>query len=137
MSTRANVLLVTPNNQVHQFYHHYDGYLHGVGEELRKMFLYSIGMNYLIKDMSIYGILLGEILDCEGYVDEDVYNLKDHNNLHGDIEYLYVIKDDEMFMVNEWDLCDKFITNKELIDYVCKDENKLSLTKPFRRPERA
>ena len=60
MSTRSNIILVTPDNKVHQFYHHCDGYLSGVGEELRTKLVYSIGMSQVIKDISLYEILLGD-----------------------------------------------------------------------------
>ena len=45
MSTRANIILVTPDNRIHQYYHHCDGYFSGVGEELRKYLVYSIGLS--------------------------------------------------------------------------------------------
>lgn len=129
MSTRSNIILVTPDNKAHQFYHHCDGYLSGVGEELRKHLIYSIGMNTLIKDMSLYDILLGEIHKDEDYEDEYKLEMNDENCLHRDIEYLYVIKDGNLYYVNEWDLGNKVDTNKDLIDYVCKDSNKLDLSK--------
>ena len=131
MSTRSNIILVTPDNRVHQFYHHWDGYLSGVGEELRKHLVYSIGMNTLIKDMSLYDILVGNIASDDGYEDEYTMDLKDHNKIHADVEYTYVIKDGELYYVYKWDLCNKVDTNKELIDYVCKDSNKLALDKPL------
>lgn len=129
MSTRSNIILVTPDNKAHQFYHHCDGYLSGVGEELRKHLIYSIGMNTLIKDTSLYDILLGEIHKDEDYEDEYKLEMNDENCLHRDIEYLYVINGNNLYYVNEWDLCNKVDTNKNLIDYVCKDSNKIDLSK--------
>lgn len=129
MSTRSNIILVTPDNKAHQLYHHWDGYLSGVGEELRKHLIYSIGMNTL-KDISLYNILLGEIHKDEDYEDEYIYNMNDANRLHADIEYLYIIKDNSLYYVNEWNLCEKLKTYSDLIDYVCKDENEIDLTHP-------
>ena len=128
MSTRSNIILVTPDNKVHQFYHHCDGYLSGVGEELRCKLVYSLGMSTLIKDMSLYDILVGEILKDEDYEDEYKHYMNYENYLHGDIEYLYVIKDGNLYYVYEWDLCHKVNTNKDLIDYICKDSNKIDIT---------
>lgn len=129
MSTRSNIILVTPDNKVHQFYHHCDGYLSGVGEELRNKLVYSLGMNTLIKDKPLYDFLVVEITRDNDYEDESKHEMDDVNYLHGDIEYLYVIKDDNLYYVNEWDVCNKVNTNKDLIDYVCKDNNKLDLSK--------
>lgn len=129
MSTRSNIILVTPDNKVHQFYHHCDGYLSGVGEELRNKLVYSLGMNTLIKDKSLYDFLVVEITSDDDYEDEFEHEMDDMNYLHGDIEYLYVIKDGNLYYVNEWDVCNKVNTYKDLIDYVCKDNNKLDLNK--------
>lgn len=129
MSTRSNIILVTPDNKAHQFYHHCDGYLSGVGEELRKHLIYSIGMSTLIKDASLYDLLINEIHKDEDYEDEYKLEMNDENCLHGDIEYLYVIKDGNLYYVNEWDLHNKVNTNRDIIDYVCKDSNKLDLSK--------
>ena len=129
MSTRSNIILVTPDNKVHQFYHHCDGYLSGVGEELRNKLVYSLGMNTLIKDKPLYDFLVVEITRDNDYEDEFKHEMDDANYLHGDIEYLYVIKDGNLYYVNEWDVCNKVNTNKDFIDYVCKDTNKLDLSK--------
>lgn len=129
MSTRSNVIVVSADgNHVDQFYHHWDGYLSGVGEELRKHLLYSIGINSLVKDMSVYDILIGELSDCDGYEFEDSWALSDHNHLHADIEFTYVIRDNNLYFAYEWDICHKVATYKDLIDYVCKDSNKIDLT---------
>jgi len=128
MSTRSNIILVTPDNKIHQLYHHCDGYLSGVGEELRCKLVYSLGMHSLIKDMNLYDILISEILKDEDYEDEYVHDMNDENYLHGDIEYLYVIKESELFYVYEWDLCNKLKTYQDVIDYVCNDNHKLDLS---------
>lgn len=129
MSTRSNIILVTPGNKAHQFYHHCDGYLSGVGEELRCKLVYSLGMNTLIKDMTLYDLLIGEVAKDSDYEDEYKFEMNDYNRLHSDIEYLYVIKDGNLYYVSEWDLRSKLLKYKDVIDYVCKDVNKLDLSK--------
>jgi phosphopantetheine adenylyltransferase len=129
MSTRSNIILVTPDNKAHQFYHHFDGYLSGVGEELRCKLVYSLGMNTLIKDMSLYDLLVGEVAKDSDYEDEFKYEMYNHNRIHSDIEYLYVIKDANLYYVDEWDICNKLETYKDVVDYVCNDNHKLDLSK--------
>lgn len=129
MSTRSNIILVTPDNKVHQFYHHCDGYLSGVGEELRCKLVYSLGMNTLVKDTSLYDLLVGEVAKDSDYEDEYKLEINDYNRLHSDIEYLYVIKDGNLYYVSEWDLRSKLLRYKDVIDYVCVDDHKLDLSK--------
>lgn len=129
MSTRSNIILVTPDNKAHQFYHHCDGYLSGVGEELRCKLVYSLGMNTLIKDMTLYDLLVGEVAKDSDYEDEYKFEMNDYNRLHSDIEYLYVIKDGNLYYVSEWDLRSKLLRYNDVINYVCKDDNKLDLSK--------
>lgn len=133
MSTRSNVVVITPDNRVHQFYHHCDGYLSGVGEELRSKLVYSLGMSVLVKDMPIYDILVGEITNDDQYEDEDFSNLNYDNRLHADIEFLYIIKDNKLYCINEWSLYEKFRTYQDLIDYICTDENMVPLNKHIDR----
>ena len=129
MSTRSNIILVTPDNKAHQFYHHCDGYLSGVGEELRCKLVYSLGMNTLVKDASLYDLLVGEMAKDSDYEDEYKFEMNDYSRLHSDIEYLYVIKDNSLYYVSEWDLHSKLLRYKDIIGYVCKDDNKLDLIK--------
>lgn len=127
MSTRSNVIIISPDNKVDQFYHHWDGYLSGVGEELRKWLLYSIGMNALIKDKSVYDILFGELTDCDGYESEGSWKLNDRNCLHSDVEFVYVIRGGDLFYVNEYGLYEKMGTYRDLVDYICKEQNKIDI----------
>lgn len=129
MSTRSNIILVTPDNKAHQFYHHCDGYLSGVGEELRCKLVYSLGMHALVKDTPLYDLLVGEVAKDSDYEDEYKLEMDDYNRLHSDIEYLYVINDSNLYYVSEWDLRSKLLKYKDIIDYVCKDDNKLDLSK--------
>lgn len=129
MSTRSNIILVTPDNRVHQFYHHFDGYLSGVGEELRTKLLYSVGMSIIVKDISVHDVLIGEVMKDKEYENEHVHDMSEVNHLHGDIEFLYVVKGLQLYYVNEWDLCEKLETNQDIINYVCKDSNEIDVTK--------
>ena len=128
MSTRSNIILITPDNKVHQLYHHFDGYLSGVGEDLRRRLVYAIGI-CTITDSHVYNVLIDDLSRDSDYESECIIDLDQHNHLHGDIEFLYVIKDCNLYYVNEYSLCSKFNTNKDLIDYVCTDRNKLDLVK--------
>ena len=132
MSTRANIILVTPNNLVHQFYHHCDGYLSGVGEELRKYIVYSIGMNKVNENIPIYDCFVSKLIKDIDYDDEYKFNLTDSNRLHFDVEYIYVVKDSKLYYVHEWDLYEKMNTYQDLINYICKDENIIKLDKHVR-----
>lgn len=127
MSTRANVIIISPENKVDQFYHHWDGYLSGVGEELRKRLLYSIGMNTLLKDKSVYDILIDDLSGCDDYKSEGSWELNNCNRLHSDVEFIYVIRDRDLFYINEYGLYDKMGTYKDLIDHICKESNKVDL----------
>lgn len=135
MSTRSNIILVTPDNKAHQFYHHFDGYLSGVGEELRTKLLYSVGMSIIVKDISVYDVLIGEVMKDEEYEDEYVHDMNEVNHLHRDIEFLYVVKGSQLYYVNEWDLCEKLETNQDIINYVCKDSNEIDVTKQLHDDE--
>jgi hypothetical protein len=131
MSTRANIILVTPNNLLRQYYHHSDGYFSGVGEELRKYLVFSIGMNTITKT-PIYNILRDELNKNREYEDEYKLDLDKPNQLHGDIEFLYIIKDTTLYGCYAWDLYKKVNTNKELLDYVCVDKNKINLAESLK-----
>lgn len=135
MSTRSNIILVTPDNKVHQFYHHCDGYLSGVGEELRRSVLYSIGFTTVVKDISTYDAMVNCLSLDEDYESEHIRDLNDHNGIHADIEYTYVIKGSDLYYVYKWGLCDLVNTNKDLIDYICKDCNKINLGRRLTRED--
>ena len=133
MGTRANILLISPDNEVTQIYHHFDGYLYGVGEELRWFLLCSVGISSLYKDTAVYDAFIDIISSDDSYEKDDDFELSDDNRLHWDIEFLYVIKDTNLYCVNEWDLRNKFNTYSDLIDYVCKEDNKVPLDKKIPR----
>jgi len=125
MATRANLLIVDNDNVVFQYYHHWDGYLSCVGEELRRFLVYAIGMELILKKVPFSSIILNELKSDYEY--EYKMNINNVNNLHGDIEFLYVIKDKKLFYVNEYDLCNKYKSYKDLIKHVCSDKNELPL----------
>ena len=129
MSTRSNIILVTPDNKAHQYYHHCDGYLSGVCEELRNKLVYSLGIHTIIKDVPLYDLFVREVAKDSDYEDEFKYEMNNHNRIHSDIEYLYIVKDDSLYYVDEWGICNKLETYKDVIDYVCKDNHKLDLSK--------
>lgn len=125
MSTRSNIIIVTPDNQAHQFYHHCDGYLSGVGEELRGFLNESANYEDLLKKLAIpdeYG---------EVYEDEEKHDQSELDKLHGDIEFLYVIKNKRLYFMQIHKSKDyrKLRTYKELIDYICISKHEIDLTK--------
>jgi len=103
MSTRANVLVVEKNNdweRTIQFYRHWDGYVQETGKELAILaymakkfsepdsFTDDNG-NEVIRDnfKRIRNRMLGYLNDSNNYEAEEFAN-----GVHGDIEYLYLVK---------------------------------------------
>ena len=93
MSTRSNIF-VDFNGERKQFYHHWDGYVEGVGKDLlvrmemaimraRKAISYLAGDNFITERVCKEFL---NLLEEEGsYEPEEI-------GLHGDIEYLYYVK---------------------------------------------
>jgi hypothetical protein len=127
MATRSNIIVVTKDGNAHQFYHHWDGYLSGVGEELRNRIIYSVGMS-VVANAPADEVLVSELNSTDGYEDEYTHDINSDNHLHADIEFLYIIKDRDFYYVNEWDLCNKYVSYRDLVDYVCTDKNKLDIS---------
>ena len=95
MSTRANVVIkkTTENGKVSyaQLYHHHDGYCSGVGKHLSE-YMGEIGVmpDEEFKKVMKNPVSLAKWLSHSDRDDE--YEYEGTNvNLHGDIEYLYVI----------------------------------------------
>jgi hypothetical protein len=93
MSTRANIVIkkTTNNDKVkyYQLYHHCDGYFEGVGCDLQNI------MNKVMEESAdnrkdILSSPLSLAVHISEY-DESFEIEGEHLNLHGDIEYLYVI----------------------------------------------
>lgn len=136
MSTRANVLIINNAGKIFQFYHHFDGYLNGVGKELKK---YVKDLHNVVtineetpshKDTDLLSTSLVNLLSTkEGYIFENPecdFLLSDINKLHGDIELLYIIKDSKIYYVKETCLSNKYSLYKELIDNLCIKQNLLN-----------
>lgn len=93
MSTRANIVIkkTTHNDRVkyYQLYHHCDGYFEGVGCDLQNI------MNKVMEEPADKRKdILSSPLSLAVYINEydDSFEIEEDNlNLHGDIEYLYVI----------------------------------------------
>lgn len=81
MATICNIIIKRENEPMYQLYHYYDGYTDGVGNELLDMLQ--------TKSLKNTQGVIDYILQDDGYEYEGV-NGKDCE-LHGDIEYLYVI----------------------------------------------
>lgn len=118
MSTRANIIVAQKgSNRVVQIYHHCDGYLAGVGEELHCMLNianYATGVYkkrphtiaaYMPSFMQVLASFGGADYEVESFDPTyeaitrqpeserwcDILTLKKNNHLHQDIEYLYLI----------------------------------------------
>ena len=96
MSTRSNIF-VDFNGERKQFYHHWDGYVEGVGKDLLVHMEMAItrarnAIPYSLKDDSnglrtekAYKEFLNLLEEEGSYESEEI-------GLHGDIEYLYYVK---------------------------------------------
>ena len=96
MSTRSNIF-VDFNGERKQFYHHWDGYVEGVGQDLlvrmemalkraRNAIPFSLKENtFRLRTERTYKEFLN-LLEEEGSYESDEIGL------HGDIEYLYYVK---------------------------------------------
>lgn len=127
MSTRSNIIIVTPENQAHQFYHHCDGYLSGVGEELRCFLNESANYEDLLEKLATPDEY-GDFYRDEGKFDQKLAA----NGLHADIEFLYIIKNKKLYYMEIWkskDFEEELRTYKELIDYICINKHEIDLTK--------
>ena len=84
MSTRANIIVIGQDGQRRQYYHHTDGYPEWMGNMLANFFFTS----YLCtdNDKARENFFL-DLLDKEGRFESEAVG-----NLHGDIEYLWLVK---------------------------------------------
>lgn len=101
MSTRCNIIVMTEDGDNYQFYHHCDGYPEGVGIELVAMAQvaelttksdYNVFAGGRIYSEELVENFLNIIRKSESYEDEGEIEKPNYNKLHGDIEYLYVVK---------------------------------------------
>lgn len=128
MSTRANIIVAQKgSNRIVQIYHHCDGYLAGVGEEIRVIQViaeYATKIygsrpcamaGYMPSFMQVLAAFGGPSFEVESYdpcykeivisnIDKDILKLSDKNMLHSDIEYLYLVWCNEVgydfYMIN-------------------------------------
>ena len=96
MSTRSNIF-VDFNGERKQFYHHWDGYVEGVGQDLlvrmemalkraRNAIPFSLKENtFRLRTERTYKEFLNLLEEEGSYEPEEI-------GLHGDIEYLYYVK---------------------------------------------
>lgn len=110
MSTRSNVIVISPTKEIKQYYRHWDGYFEGAGLDLMKKLNNAFSDRYWSKYMkqeelnnkfggynpmpiSFYDMFMFEMSKDlrinEQY--ENNYEPEDNLILHGDIEYLYII----------------------------------------------
>ena len=85
MSTRCNIIVKAKGKKI-TLYHHWDGYLEGVGQDLVNKF-----KNMFIDNNKCYWIHAVNMLVKDKT--DDGYEISD--GIHGDIEYLYTIDTDK------------------------------------------
>ena len=114
MSTRSNIIVISPTKEIKQYYRHWDGYFEGAGLDLIKKLNDAFSNRYWSKYMkqeelnnkfggynpipvSFYDMFMFEMSkDLRIHGDEkswaeNNYEPEDNLILHGDIEYLYII----------------------------------------------
>lgn len=146
MSTRSNILIIKKDSDnkfvVTQYYHHCDGYLEGVGEELRLYAVTGVGFSAISNeelDVNIKKLLS----ENSQYKQEDNYDFSEKDGIHGDIEYLYVL-DVANYSCNNnivslyyiktcWDWLDNYNCVGDIIKDVCVPEHKINLLTSLRK----
>lgn len=143
MEETANIIFVT-DNEVHIFYAKMDGNLTRTGEDIRRRLVYSIGINALT-DKSVYDTFVNDLNTYDSfYKDEGTDDLDENykNKLQSGVDFIYVIKDNELFFITKHNLISKaarvafqgssrLVTYNDLINFVVSGEihsyNKLYL----------
>ena len=145
MSTRSNILIIKKDSDnkffVTQYYHHYDGYLEGVGEELRLYAITGVGVSAISNEA--LEVSIEKILSEDPEYDrEDSYNFSEEDELHGDIEYLYILDvakyscDDivSLYYINTcWDWSNNYNCVEDIVKDICIPEHKINLLKSLRK----
>ncbi len=110
MSTRSNIIVISPSKKVKQYYRHWDGYFEGAGLDLinklsnafadkrcakfmNRENLYKKLGDYRPKPVTFYDWFMFEMskdLRINKQYEKN-YEPEDDLILHGDIEYLYII----------------------------------------------
>lgn len=110
MSTRSNIIVISPSKKINQYYRHWDGYFEGAGLDLINKLSEAFADKRCAKFMNrenLYKKLGGYEIKPETFYDwfmfemskdlridkqyEKNYEPEDDLILHGDIEYLYII----------------------------------------------
>lgn len=145
MSTRSNILIIKKDSDnkfvVTQYYHHCDGYLEGVGEELRLYAVTGVGFSAISNEELDVNIkkLLSE--DSQ-YEQEDNYDFSEKDRVHGDIEYLYVL-DVANYSCNDivslyyiktcWNWFNNYNCVGDIVKDICVPEHKINLLTSLRK----
>lgn len=102
MSTRSTIFITNGKDCLHEYYHHCDGYLAGVGNEL-KLFVHVAKRivssdeeitlpGYSSKNMfSVLDWCFKTLGNGEYELQDFVYDLSFNNTIASDIEYIYLI----------------------------------------------
>ena len=139
MSTRANFYIKVDHEHYQQYYSHCDGYRAGLGEDLRKILVYSLGYQILTPSSKLQDIV-NEVISldvrednngCGKYNREDIYSVTERNGLHADIEYIYLIdfnfqKGCSLYGKACWNTYHKE-TVGEVVNDLCRAENLIDL----------
>lgn len=145
MSTRSNILIIKKDSDnkfvVTQYYHHCDGYLEGVGEELRLYAVTGVGFS-AISNEALDANIRKLLSDNPEYEREDNYNFSEKDGIHGDIEYLYIL-DVANYSCNDmvslyyikacWNCSNKYNCVEDIIKDVCIPEHKINLLTSLRK----
>lgn len=110
MSTRSNIIVISPTKEIKQYYRHWDGYFEGAGLDLTKKLCDAFSnrccakyikhgeLDELLGDYTPKPVTFYEWFMFEMSKDlrinkqyENNYEPEDDLILHGDIEYLYII----------------------------------------------
>lgn len=89
MATRCNIIIKRNEEDLNPIclYHHWDGYPEGVGHDLYRYLL----EHKCLSKTGLANKLVREGLEMDGNLDKG-YEITD--NIHGDIEYIYIIRCD-------------------------------------------
>lgn len=145
MSTRANFIVVSPDQKICQFYNHCDGYPKGLGNALKTQVLIAIGKSFVDRENLFIEkeVLYKEFMDiitCKTDVvtdfihdyepDGNELGLDDLNHFHSDIEYLYVVdfsqkysnRTGDVFGFGCWRKIQRDMTYRQIVELICKPE---------------
>ena len=129
MSTRSNVILVSPKGEYIQYYHHMDGYINGgVGEMLCAVKGFTLMTRSHLKFRTFTKYL--KMIDGPNFEPEEF----SENSLHGDIEYLYTVdfRENQIVIkymsISPFAVFDDVTTGKDWVEVCLKDGREISYT---------